>query len=175
MQIPEGVEINKKSEIINVKGKLGECSESFDSLINIEIKENEVIVTRKSDEKRHKELHGLTRALIYNMVTGVSQGYKKELHLVGVGYSADASKGKYLLLNLGYSHAIYFEIPDGIKIETPNNTTIIINGINKQEVGQVAANIRELRKPEPYKGKGIKYSDEVIRKKAGKSIGVGGD
>jgi len=112
--------------------------------------------------------------LISNMITGVSTGFEKELNLVGVGYAADASKGNFLLLNLGYSHPIYFEKPDGVNIETPNSTTVLIKGINKQEVGQVAANIRELRKPEPYKGKGIKYSDEVIRKKAGKSMGVGG-
>tara|TARA_Y100000758_G_scaffold211173_1_gene151368 strand:- start:294 stop:638 length:345 start_codon:yes stop_codon:yes gene_type:complete len=111
--------------------------------------------------------------LIANMVEGVSQGFQKELNLVGVGYTADASKGNFLLLNVGFSHPIYFEKPEGITIETPNANTVIIKGINKQEVGQVAANIRELRKPEPYKGKGIKYSNEYIRKKAGKSIGVG--
>ena len=102
----------------------------------------------------------------------VSIGFQKELNLVGVGYSADASKGVFLIMNIGYSHHIYFEKPEGITFETPNATTVIIKGINKQEVGQVAANIRELRKPEPYKGKGIKYSDEYIRKKVGKSIGV---
>jgi large subunit ribosomal protein L6 len=112
--------------------------------------------------------------LIANMVQGVSQGFQKELNLVGVGYTADASKGNFLLLNVGYSHPIYFETPEGITIETPNANTVIVKGISKQEVGQVAANIRELRKPEPYKGKGIKYSDEHIRKKAGKSIGIVG-
>ena len=171
--IPEGVEVIKKDNVIIVKGKLGELSQSFDFEMDITISKEDVIITRPSDQKKHKELHGLTRMLISNMISGVNAGFQKELNLVGVGYSADANKGNFLLLNLGYSHPIYFEKPDGISIDTPNATTIIIRGINKQEVGQVAANIRELRKPEPYKGKGIKYSDEVIRKKAGKSIGVG--
>ena len=135
----------------------------------------DIVVSRQSNEKIERELHGLTRMLVANMVEGVSKGFQKELQLVGVGYSADASKGSFLVLNLGYSHLIYYEQPEGVSIETPNSNTVIIKGINKQEVGQVAANIRELRKPEPYKGKGIKYSDEYIRKKAGKSIGVGGE
>ena len=139
------------------------------------INDKEVVVTRSSDEKKQRELHGLTRVLIANMVEGVSTGFQKELNLVGVGYSADANRGNFLLLNVGYSHAIYYEKPDGITFETPNANTVIIKGINKQEVGQVAANIRALRKPEPYKGKGIKYADEFIRRKAGKSIGVVGD
>jgi large subunit ribosomal protein L6 len=171
--IPEGVEIVSKDNSIIVKGKLGELNQVFSPEIKIEIKKEEVHVARPSDQKQHKELHGLTRMLLANMVTGVSIGFQKELNLVGVGYAADANKGNFLLLNLGYSHPIYFEKPDGISIETPDSTTVVIKGINKQEVGQVAANIRELRKPEPYKGKGIKYSDEIIRKKAGKSIGVG--
>ena len=171
--IPEGVEITRKDNEIFVKGKLGELSQIIDSEANVAIEENEVVVTRSSDEKRQRELHGLTRVLIANMVEGVTNGYQKELNLVGVGYSADASKGNFLLLNLGYSHPIYYEKPEGITFETPNANTVLIKGINKQEVGQVAANIRELRKPEPYKGKGIKYSDEYVRRKAGKSIGVG--
>ncbi len=172
--IPEGVEVIKKNESIFVKGKLGELTQALSSEMEISISEENVTVSRPTDQKQHKELHGLTRMLISNMITGVSAGFEKELNLVGVGYAADASKGNFLLLNLGYSHPIYFEKPDGVNIETPNSTTVLIKGINKQEVGQVAANIRELRKPEPYKGKGIKYSDEVIRKKAGKSMGVGG-
>ena len=172
--IPEGVEVSQKETNIFVKGKLGELNHEFKSDIGISINENEVVVTRNSDEKIQRELHGLTRVLIANMVQGVSQGFQKELNLVGVGYTADASKGNFLLLNVGYSHPIYFETPEGITIETPNANTVIVKGISKQEVGQVAANIRELRKPEPYKGKGIKYSDEHIRKKAGKSIGIVG-
>ena len=172
--IPESVEVSRKEANIFVKGKLGELNHEFKSDIGISINENEVVVTRNSDEKIQRELHGLTRMLIANMVQGVSQGFQKELNLVGVGYTADASKGNFLLLNVGYSHPIYFETPEGITIETPNANTVIVKGISKQEVGQVAANIRELRKPEPYKGKGIKYSDEHIRKKAGKSIGIVG-
>tara|TARA_Y100001970_G_C14251681_1_gene872328 strand:- start:857 stop:1408 length:552 start_codon:yes stop_codon:yes gene_type:complete len=173
--IPDGVEVNKDGLSIIVKGKLGELSHLFSSNVNINIDEKNVVVTRESDDKVYRELHGLTRVLIANMIHGVSMGYQKELQLVGVGYSADASKGNFLILNLGYSHPIYYEKPEGISIETPNANTILVKGINKQEVGQVAANIRELRKPEPYKGKGVKYSDEHIRKKAGKSIGVGGE
>jgi len=172
--IPEGVEVSRKETNISVKGKLGELNHEFKSDIGISINKNEVVVTRNSDEKIQRELHGLTRMLIANMLQGVSQGFQKELNLVGVGYTADASKGNFLLLNVGYSHPIYFETPEGITIETPNANTVIVKGISKQEVGQVAANIRELRKPEPYKGKGIKYSDEHIRKKAGKSIGIVG-
>jgi large subunit ribosomal protein L6 len=170
--IPEDVDVKLQNADIIVKGKLGELTETFNSDIQIKINEKDVVVTRKSDEKIQRELHGLTRVLIANMVEGVTNGFQKELQLVGVGYSADASKENYLVLSVGYSHQIYYEKPDGITIETPNNNTIIIHGINKQEVGQVAANIRELRKPEPYKGKGIKYADEYIRKKVGKSIGI---
>ena len=173
ISIPEGVEVSRKEDNIFVKGKLGALNQEFKSDIQISINDNEVVVARNSDEKIQRELHGLTRVLIANMVEGVSQGFQKELNLVGVGYTADASKGNFLLLNVGFSHPIYFEKPEGITIETPNANTVIIKGINKQEVGQVAANIRELRKPEPYKGKGIKYSNEYIRKKAGKSIGIG--
>jgi large subunit ribosomal protein L6 len=172
--IPEGVKVLKNDNAITIKGKLGELSQSFSSEIQIDVNEKNVVLTRKSDEKIQRELHGLTRVLIANMVEGVSNGFQKELQLVGVGYSADASKGNYIVLNLGYSHQIYYEKPEGIAIETPNANTVLIKGINKQEVGQVAANIRELRKPEPYKGKGIKYASEYIRKKAGKSIGVVG-
>ena len=171
--IPDGIEVSRKETSIILKGKLGELSQAFNPTIQIEIKDKEVIVSRNTDDKIQRELHGLTRVLIANMIEGISKGFQKELNLVGVGYSADASKGDFLIINVGYSHHIYFEKPDGITIETPNANTVIIKGINKQEVGQVAANIRELRKPEPYKGKGFKYADEYIRKKAGKSIGVG--
>jgi large subunit ribosomal protein L6 len=174
ISIPEGVKVLKKDTNIIVKGKLGELAQSFSSEIQIEVNQDDILIKRKSDEKVQRELHGLTRMLIANMVEGVANGFQKELQLVGVGYSADASKGNYIVLNLGYSHQIYYEKPEGITIETPNVNTIIIKGINKQEVGQVAANIRALRKPEPYKGKGIKYSNEFIKKKAGKSIGATG-
>ena len=170
--IPEGVELMQNETEITVEGKLGQLKQVFHPAANISINNDEVLVTRSSDERQQRELHGLTRVLIANMIEGVSSGFQKELNLVGVGFSADASKGDFLILNIGFSHAIYFEKPDGITFETPNANTIIIKGINKQEVGQVAANIRELRKPEPYKGKGIKYADEYIRRKVGKSIGL---
>ena len=170
--IPEGVSLMKNDLEITVKGKLGELKQIFHPKANISLNDDEVVVTRSSDQRIQRELHGLTRVLIANMIEGVSVGFQKELNLVGVGYSADASKGNFLVLHVGFTHPIYFETPETITFETPNPNTIIIKGIDKQEVGQVAANIRELRKPEPYKGKGIKYSDENIRRKAGKSIGL---
>ena len=171
--IPENVSVTLDSNIFKAKGTLGELSYNSVDGITILINDNIIFISRKNDEKKYKELHGLTRSLIFNMIVGVSEGYKKELNLVGVGYTADASNINFLLLNLGYSHPIYFEKPDSIDFETPNATTIIVKGINKQEVGEVAAKIRSLRKPEPFKGKGIKYSNEVIRRKAGKTVGVG--
>ena len=171
IDIPEGIEINiNNSGIVNVKGKLGELYESFNPEMLIEKENNILTVKIPSETKKFRELHGLTRALIANMIQGVSNGYSKELTLVGVGYTADASKGNFLLLNLGYSHPIYFQKPDSITFETPSPTSIIIKGIDKQVVGQVSAKIRSLRKPEPYKGKGIKYSDEIVRRKAGKKV-----
>jgi large subunit ribosomal protein L6 len=173
VDIPEGVEVTIATGSIAVKGKLGELSQKYNSVIKFSQEDSKIVVSRLSDEKEHRELHGLYRALVANMVKGVSEGYKKELQLVGVGYTADATRGSFLLLNLGFSHSIYFEKPDGIKFETPNTTTIIVSGIDKQSVGQVAAKIRALRKPEPFKGKGVRYSDEIVRRKAGKTVGVG--
>ena len=172
VDIPEGVEITISKESFVVKGKLGELSQNYNCAITIVQDASSIIVSRPSDEKEHRELHGLYRSLIANMIKGVSEGYKKELKLVGVGYTADANKGNFLLLSLGFSHPIYFEKPKGITFETPNATTIIVSGIDKQSVGQVAAKIRELRKPEPYKGKGVRYSDEIVRRKAGKTVGI---
>ena len=172
--IPEGVEVGVNGSIVNVKGKLGELSFEYLSLISIEINDNVIQVARKDNEKASRELHGLTRALIQNMINGVSEGYKKDLELNGVGFTADASKAPYLILNLGFSHPIYFSIPDGIKITTAKPTQISIEGIDKQQVGEVAAKIRSFRKPEPYKGKGVKYANETIRRKAGKSVGAVG-
>ncbi len=171
INIPEGVEINiDDSRLVCVKGKLGELSQTFNSEILIEKSNNFVEVKVPTQTKKFKELHGLTRSLIANMIEGVTDGYSKELTLVGVGYTADASKGNFLLLNLGYSHPIYFQKPDNINFDTPSPTSIIVKGIDKQAVGQVAAKIRGLRKPEPYKGKGVRYSDEVVRRKAGKKV-----
>jgi len=155
---------------ITVKGKLGELSMSLPNNIEVEVHEDEIAVTRPNDQKQNRALHGLTRALLQNMVTGVTEGYTKTLNIVGVGYKAEL-KGKNLLLTIGYSHPIYFAPPDEITLEVPTTTQIIIKGIDKELVGLVAAKIRSFRKPEPYKGKGIKYSDEIIVKKAGKTAG----
>ena len=173
IEIPKNVfaEVNSDN-IFTAKGPLGELSYTIMDEVTVSIKDNIIEVSRKNDEKKCIELHGLTRSLIYNIIKGVSEGYKKELNLIGIGYTADSSDNNYLLLNLGFSHSIYFQKPDSIEFETPNNTTIIVKGINKQEVGEVAAKIRSLRKPEPYKGKGIKYSNEHIRRKAGKTVGA---
>ncbi len=173
IEIPEGVKSGlDKNMLFKVTGPLGSLEYEINLGIEVKIEDNIITVERKDDSKKMRGLHGLTRSLIYNMIFGVLNGYSKELNLVGVGYTADASSNKFLLLNLGYSHPIYFEKPDSIEFETPNNTTIIVKGINKQEVGEVSAKIRNLRKPEPYKGKGIKYSDEHIRRKAGKTVGA---
>jgi large subunit ribosomal protein L6 len=170
INIPDGVEVDiSNSGLVTVKGKLGELSESFNLDLSIEKEDNILTVKIPSNTKKFKELHGLTRSLVANMIEGVCSGYSKELNLVGVGYTADA-KGPYLLLNLGYSHPIYFEKPEGITFETPSPTSIIVKGTDKQAVGQVSAKIRSLRKPEPYKGKGVRYSDEVVRRKAGKKV-----
>jgi large subunit ribosomal protein L6 len=138
--------------------------------IAIEIKDNEITVNRPDDTKENKSLHGLSRALIQNMVDGVTNAYQKTLDIVGVGYRAEL-KGKNLLLNIGYSHPIYFIPPEGITLQTPAQTQIVVSGIDKQLVGMIASKIRSIRKPEPYKGKGIKYSDEQIKRKAGKTAG----
>ena len=155
---------------MKVKGPKGELHQNVHSNISVEIKDNEITVTRPDDSKENKSLHGLTRALIQNMVTGVNSSYKKELEIVGVGYRAEL-KGKNLLLNIGYSHPIYFAPPETITFETPSQTQIVVSGADKQLVGQVAAKIRSFREPEPYKGKGIKYVGEHIRRKAGKTAG----
>jgi len=171
--IPDNTEVKITSNSITVKGKLGELSLNFNSLIKISEKDGSITLSRSSDKREHRELHGLYRALVQNMVIGVNDGFSKELNLVGVGYTSE-KKGDFLLINAGYSHPIYFQIPNGIDVDLPDNTTIIIKGINKQNVGDVAAKIREIRKPEPYKGKGIKYSDEHIRRKAGKTVAAAG-
>ncbi len=170
IQLPDAISLKNTDNFVTVKGKLGELSQQFSPELTISVVGNQILVSRSSDDKKFRELHGLTRALLANMITGVSEGYKKELKLTGVGYTADA-KGKFVILNLGYSHAIYFEIPDGITLETVKLTTILVKGIDKHKVGQVSAKIRSFREPEPYKGKGIAYSDEMIRRKAGKTVG----
>jgi large subunit ribosomal protein L6 len=168
IEVPQGVTISRDGDVLKVKGPKGELQQKLVSNISVEVKENEIIVTRPNDTKQNKSLHGLTRALIQNMVTGVNTPYKKTLDIVGVGYRAEL-KGKNLLLNIGYSHPIYLMPPDEVTLEVPTQTQIVISGASKQLVGQVAAKIRSIRKPEPYKGKGIKYSDEHIQRKAGKT------
>jgi large subunit ribosomal protein L6 len=172
VSIPKGVEIRKEGNLIKVKGTKGELSQHVDSDITVDIQSDKVVLSRPTDHKRHRSLHGLYRALIANMVKGVSEGYKSEQELVGVGYRA-ANKGQILELSLGYSHNVSFELPQEIKITTSNekgqNPKVIMECADKQLLGMVAAKIRSLRKPEPYKGKGIKFTNEVLRRKAGKS------
>ena len=171
--IPEGVNVNITNDSVNVKGKNGELYLGYNNIIKISNENNVINVSRLSDNRHERSLHGLYRALINNMIKGVSEGFSKELNLVGVGYSVE-QKGNFILINAGFSHPVYVQIPDGIKVELPNNTTLVIKGANKQNVGDLAAKIREIRKPEPYKGKGIKYSDETVRRKAGKTVGATG-
>ncbi len=164
------VTITQTDSSVKVKGKLGELERNIHPNIKVKVEGEELLVERPNDLKDNRSLHGLTRALIQNMVSGVSDGYTKTLDIVGVGFRAEL-KGKNVLFNLGYSHPIYFAPPEGITLEVPTQTQVKISGIDKELVGLVAAKIRSFRKPEPYKGKGIKYSDEVITRKAGKTAG----
>jgi len=170
--IPKGITVTVKDGSVNVKGPKGELVRTIHPQLAVEVKGQEVLLTRPNEEKRVRALHGLWRALIQNMVSGVSEGYTRKLEIVGVGYRAEM-KGTKLNLNVGYSHPILFGPPEGVKIETPTQTTITISGIDKQLVGLVAAKIRSFRVPEPYKGKGIKYEGEYIRRKAGKAAATG--
>ncbi len=166
----KNITVTKTDNIVKVKGPLGELEKEFNPEMNIKIEANEILVERPNDERRSRAIHGLTRALLQNMVTGVAEGFTKTLDIVGVGYKVEA-RDKGLILTLGFSHAIYFLAPEGISFQVPTPTQIVIKGIDKALVGQIAAKIRSLKKPEPYKGKGVKYSDEVVRRKAGKSAG----
>ncbi|MCI5726791.1 MAG: 50S ribosomal protein L6 [Clostridium sp.] len=167
--IPNGVTANVTPDnVVTVKGPKGELVKAMHKDIKIAIENNEIVVTRHSDVKEQRALHGLTRALINNMVIGVTEGYQLTLDLVGVGYRAQL-QGKKLVMNLGFSHPVEVEPMDGITFETPAATKVVIKGIDKQVVGAQAANIRRWRKPEPYKGKGIKFENEVIRRKEGKT------
>ena len=168
--IPKGVQIKKDERFVRVKGPKGELSLTLHPNVNFEIENNEVILSRASESKTDRSLHGTNRALIQNMVVGVTQGFSKKLELVGVGYRAEL-KGKKLQLALGYSHPIVFFPPTNVQIEVPTPTSIVISGIDKQLIGEVSAKIRSFREPEPYKGKGIKYEGEHIRRKAGKTAG----
>ena len=169
ISIPAGVTVNvAEGNFVTVKGPKGELTAQFNSELEIVVEATQAEVKRPNDTKVMKTFHGTTRALLNNMVVGVSEGFKKTLEINGVGYRAQL-QGNTLVVSAGYSHTVDMIIPQGLKVELPKNTTIIISGIDKQKVGQFAAEIREIRKPEPYKGKGIKYSDEVIRRKEGKT------
>ena len=166
--IPAGVDVKLDGSKVTVKGPKGELSNTFNPDIAIAVEGTEIVVTRPSDDKNHRALHGLTRTLIANMVEGVTNGYSKELEVNGVGYRVQ-KQGKNLVMNLGFSHQVIMEEIAGITIEVPSPNKIVISGADKQKVGQFAAEVREKRPPEPYKGKGIKYVDEYIRRKEGKA------
>lgn len=166
--VPAGVTVSMNNGIVTVKGKNGELKAQLHPDVGVEIKGSDVSITRKTEERMNRAIHGTTRANVANMVKGVSEGFSKKLELVGVGYKAEM-KGKNLALALGFSHPIMFRAPETIKIETPTQTNITITGFDKQLVGLVAAKIRSFKLPEPYKGKGVKYEGEVIRRKAGKT------
>ena len=169
VEVPSGVDVKINGSHVKIKGPKGEMEFTFSPGIDLSLKDGEIIVTRPSDIREMRSLHGTTRALIQNMIIGVTDGYQKELQLVGVGYRA-AMQGKNLVLNVGYSHPVEIEPPQGIDFEVGDRAQqVFIRGIDKQKVGQVAADIRKVRKPEPYKGKGIRYKDERVRRKAGKA------
>jgi large subunit ribosomal protein L6 len=168
--LPKGVDVSLNGQTLRVKGKNGELSLDVHPEMSVEVEGGEIRVTRPSDASRHKALHGLTRSLVSNMVEGVTDGFTRTLEIVGVGYRAEM-KGSTLNMALGFSHPIVFESPEGVTIETPNQTTVVVKGADKQAVGQAAAVIRGFRPPEPYKGKGVRYQGEQIRRKAGKTAG----
>jgi len=173
--IPKGVTVTVGNDnVVTVKGPKGELKQAIDRDITVEVNGTDVNITRSTDQIRHRAMHGLYRSLLANLIKGVTEGYKKDLELVGVGYKA-ANTGNLLDLSLGYSHNIVFEVPKELKVATETlkgqNPKVSLEGIDKQLIGQVAAKLRSLRKPEPYKGKGVKYTDEVVRRKAGKAAG----
>lgn len=174
IHVPAGVTVTVKDSVVTVKGPKGELEQAINPDINVSIEDGTIHLTRPTDDKNHRTLHGLYRALIHNMVVGVSEGYKKELELVGVGYRV-SNAGQVLDLSLGYTHNIYLQLPKEVKIETKaernKNPLIILESADKQLLGQICAKIRSFRMPEPYKGKGIKFVGEVIRRKSGKSAG----
>ena len=166
--IPAGVTVDLKDNTVTVKGPKGELTYTFNQNISLEQREGEVVFTRPDDSKENKTIHGTTRAVFNNMVVGVTDGFQKELELIGGGYRAQL-QGKNLVLNVGYSHPVEFTPEEGVEIEVPSNTKVIVKGYDKQKVGELAANIRGVRPPEPYKGKGIRYVDEFVRRKEGKT------
>ena len=168
IEIPTGVTITINGDVVTVKGPKGELTRSFNPDIEIKMEENVINLSRPSESKEHRSIHGTTRSLLANMVEGVSKGFEKSLELIGVGYRAQ-KQGKKLVLSVGYSHPVEFEPEEGVEVEVPSNTKVIVKGINKERVGALAANIRQVRPPEPYKGKGIRYEGEVVRRKEGKT------
>ena len=170
VDIPANISLTLNNNLLEIKGPKGTLKKQLNTKVNIEHKDNQLVITRKNDSKESRSLHGLTRALVANMVEGVSDGFTKKLEIVGVGYKAEM-KGKNLALTIGYSHPIVIAVPDNININTPTPNEIEISGIDKEIVGKIAAKIRSFREPEPYKGKGIKYTGEYIRRKAGKTAG----
>jgi len=171
IEVPKGVNVSLTGETLSVKGPKGDLSLEVHPEIEVKVEDAVVTVQRPSDQPRHKALHGLVRSLVANMVIGVNEGYSKTLEIVGVGYRADV-EGKGIKVLVGFSHPILYPAPDGVTLECPNQTTIVISGPDKQKVGQSAAEIRAFRPPEPYKGKGIRYRGEQVRRKAGKTAGA---
>ncbi len=169
IDLPQGVEIKiDEKNMVTVKGPMGTLSQQISKEISVEMEDGTININRPSDLKKHKSLHGLSRSLVANMVEGVTKGYEKKLEIVGVGYRAN-KQGNNVVLSLGFSHPVELTAPEGITLEVPSQTEIIVKGIDKQQVGNYAAKIRAYRKPEPYKGKGVRYAGEIIRRKEGKT------
>jgi large subunit ribosomal protein L6 len=174
VKVPAGVKIEIKNSIIEVTGPKGKLEQKVHPTMKVTLKENELLVNRPSDAKLYRAIHGTTRAIIANMVKGVTEGFEKTLQIQGVGYRASVS-GRKLILQLGFSHPVEFSFPEDVDVSVvPKKNQIVVSGINKQIVGEISSNIRALKKPEPYKGKGIRYLNEYVRRKAGKAAGVGG-
>ena len=171
--VPSGVEVKIEGRVVTVKGPKGELSRTLPEVLSITQDQGELTVARADEERESRALHGLFRSLVANMITGVTEGYRRGLEIVGVGYRATAQGDRALELAVGYSHTVKVQAPEGITFEVPSNTRIDVVGIDKETVGQVAADIRAIRKPEPYKGKGIRYQGEVVRRKAGKAASAG--
>jgi len=168
IEIPQGVEASLDNTLFTARGPLGTLTYTIPSGVSVDIQESQIVVTRATEQKRHRALHGLVRSLVNNMVIGVSTGFTKSLDIMGIGYRAK-KEGNVINIAVGYSHPVNFPVPEGISIDVEGQNKIIVKGTDKQLVGQVAANIRSIRRPEPYKGKGIRYSDEVVRTKVGKT------
>ncbi|OZI13166.1 50S ribosomal protein L6 [Bacillaceae bacterium SAS-127] len=168
IELPEGVTVTNDNNTVTVKGPKGELTRTFHKDMKIEIEGNVINITRPSESKEHRTNHGTTRALLANMVEGVSKGFEKSLELIGVGYRAQ-KQGNKLVLNVGYSHPVEMEPEAGVEVEVPSNTKVIVRGVSKERVGAFAANVRDVRPPEPYKGKGIRYEGEYVRRKEGKT------